>query len=594
MAIQVQSIEQQLEKRIFHLETLQRIGREIYSLRAIRPILKTSSNMMCDVLGISNVIVCLVRRRRRVPNIVHQKGFEDQDALEKAITGLPLATWENRDGRRVHILKEEDPAEQRLLEYGVRIWLPLRIDRELFAGIGLGEMLLGVVPSDDLPFLAMLCEQTEVALRNAHLYQHLQRVNTKRREELERSEALHRINLLATTVYDPPRLVEEMLSVLLDWVGESSGKLTLPLDPDGDIISAQLAMPEDEGTLDKVVKIEEEITRRGGVSLTEIALSEEEAGSIHVLCQAFGSRKRTRKTGIFLVVGDKAARRVYKNRLNSLQSLIEQVMIAIEHNRLEAENLELEAANQEIQESNRLKSRFLANMSHELRTPLNAVIAMSDILLEQYFGPLNEKQTEYLKDVHESGQHLLALINDILDLSKVEAGHSPLEPEEVDVKSLLESSLTIVRERASNHGIVLSCEASEDLPIIMADERKVKQVVFNLLSNAVKFTPDGGKVGVRAVSQAYEVEICVWDTGIGIGAEDQDKIFGEFEQSESTLTRQYEGTGLGLALVKRFVEQHGGRIWVESAEDAGSSFYFTLPLNPVTVPAEDELEGGAP
>ncbi|GEM_PF-6046263 len=279
---------------------------------------------------------------------------------------------------------------------------------------------------------------------------------------------------------------------------------------------------------------------------------------------------------------------------------------------LETQNRQLAKANREVQQANQAKSAFLANMSHELRTPLNSVIGMSDILMEKYFGDLTPKQVDYIKDIRESGQHLLSLINDILDLSKVEAGHSPLELSTVDLKPLLENSLTIVRERALKHGIALSCEVEDGLPEIVADERKVKQIVFNLLSNAVKFTPDGGRVGIRArlvhgqsetgkrrngetergerggspiprlpASPALGwVEVVVVDTGIGIAPEDQEKVFGEFVQAEASLTKQYEGTGLGLALVKRFVEQHGGRVWLESEVGKGSRFYFTFPVEP--------------
>ena len=252
----------------------------------------------------------------------------------------------------------------------------------------------------------------------------------------------------------------------------------------------------------------------------------------------------------------------------------------LDFQRLEERNRQLAEANREVEQANKAKSAFLANMSHELRTPLNSVIAMSDILLEKYFGDLTQQQEDYAKDIRESGQLLLSLINDILDLSKVEAGHSPLELSEVDLKNLLEGSLTVVRERALKHGISLSCEVAEDLPTISGDGRKLKQAIYNLLSNAVKFTPDQGKVGVDARLDDDRIRVCVWDTGIGIPPEDQEKVFGEFEQSDISLTRKYEGTGLGLALVKRFVEQHGGGIWLESKVGEGSRFCFTLPLKP--------------
>ncbi len=226
--------------------------------------------------------------------------------------------------------------------------------------------------------------------------------------------------------------------------------------------------------------------------------------------------------------------------------------------------------------ASRHKTAFLANMSHELRTPLNAVIGFSEVLEDQLFGDLNERQANYVGDILASGRHLLSLINDILDLAKVEAGAMELELGSVDVKEVLEQGVTIMRERAATHGISLECETDDALGEITGDERKVRQVVFNLLSNAVKFTPDGGRVRATARRVGAEVEIAVEDTGIGIDADARDRIFEEFEQASS----RHEGTGLGLALARRFIELHGGRISVESEPGRGSVFTFTLPAGP--------------
>ena len=232
----------------------------------------------------------------------------------------------------------------------------------------------------------------------------------------------------------------------------------------------------------------------------------------------------------------------------------------------------------QLEAANRHKSEFLASMSHELRTPLNAIIGFSEVLLENLFGELNPKQEEYLQDILESGRHLLSLINDILDLSKVEAGRMELELGSFSLPEALGNGLTMVRERAGRHGIALGLEVDPAIDVIEADERKVKQVVFNLLSNAVKFTPDGGQVGIEARLDAGRVRITVWDTGIGIAPEDQRRIFEEFQQAGGTYEEKREGTGLGLALAKRFVELHGGQIWVESEVGHGSHFTFTLPV----------------
>jgi signal transduction histidine kinase/DNA-binding response OmpR family regulator len=247
----------------------------------------------------------------------------------------------------------------------------------------------------------------------------------------------------------------------------------------------------------------------------------------------------------------------------------------------------------QLEAANRHKSEFLASMSHELRTPLNAIIGFSEVLLERLFGELNDKQEEYLRDILDSGRHLLALINDILDLSKVEAGHMEIELGRFSLPEALENGLTMVRERASRHGIALSLEVDPAIDVVEADERKVKQVVFNLLTNAVKFTPDGGQVGITAGLDGDRVRITVWDTGIGIAPEDQERIFEEFQQVSSRDGQGREGTGLGLALARRFVELHGGDLSVESVVDQGSRFTFTL-LRRITFLAEAIVEGVDP
>jgi len=256
-----------------------------------------------------------------------------------------------------------------------------------------------------------------------------------------------------------------------------------------------------------------------------------------------------------------------------LKTFADQAVIAIENVRLFKE---LEAANRELTAASQHKSEFLANMSHELRTPLNAIIGFSEVLSDRMFGELNEKQEEYLKDIYASGTHLLSLINDILDLSKIEAGRMELELTDFDLPNAIENALMLVRERAGRRSIALHTSIDHRLGQIQADERKVRQVVLNLLSNAIKFTPEGGRIDVGAVPRDGFVEISVSDTGIGIAPEDQEKVFEEFRQV-GTAAKKIEGTGLGLTLCRKFVELHGGRIWVKSELGVGSRFSFTLP-----------------
>jgi signal transduction histidine kinase len=217
-------------------------------------------------------------------------------------------------------------------------------------------------------------------------------------------------------------------------------------------------------------------------------------------------------------------------------------------------------------------------MSHELRTPLNAVIGFSEVLTARMFGDLNEKQDEYLKDIHASGTHLLSLINDILDLSKIEAGRMELEVSAFDLPAAIDNALTLVRERAGRRSISLQTAIDPHLGQLRADERKLKQILLNLLSNAIKFTPEGGRIDVTAAPVGGFVQVAVSDTGIGIAAEDLDAVFEEFRQVGDA-DKKAEGTGLGLSLCRKFVELHGGRIWVESRPGVGSTFAFTIPAD---------------
>jgi signal transduction histidine kinase len=233
-------------------------------------------------------------------------------------------------------------------------------------------------------------------------------------------------------------------------------------------------------------------------------------------------------------------------------------------------------AYRELEAVSQHKSEFLANMSHELRTPLNAIIGFSEVLRDGLFGQLAPKQAEYMRDIHASGQHLLSLINDVLDLSKVEAGRMELSISRFDVPTAIDNALLLMRERAMRNGVKLSRRIDGDLGAFAGDERMVKQIMLNLLSNAVKFTPAGGSVAVVAKPTDDGIQVAVSDSGIGIPSEEHQAIFEAFRQGEGGRGGAKEGTGLGLTLVRRFVEMHKGRIWLESESAKGSTFFFTL------------------
>jgi signal transduction histidine kinase len=280
-----------------------------------------------------------------------------------------------------------------------------------------------------------------------------------------------------------------------------------------------------------------------------------------------------------LVVRRKSTGEFRPEVVELLKTFATQSVLAIQNARLFRE---IEDKSHQIEAANRHKSEFLANMSHELRTPLNAIIGFSEVLQERLFGELNEKQAEYTSDILTSGQHLLSLINEILDLSKVEAGRMELELAPFDLPLAIDNARTFVRERAVKHGITLDVDVDDRLGEYIGDERKIKQILLNLLSNAVKFTPEGGRISITANKTDNGAEVSVSDTGIGIPPAEQPTIFEEFRQVGGDYAHKKEGTGLGLTLAKKFVELHGGKIWVESEVGKGSTFTFTLPDRPVS------------
>ncbi|MBI3916110.1 MAG: GAF domain-containing protein [Betaproteobacteria bacterium] len=264
-----------------------------------------------------------------------------------------------------------------------------------------------------------------------------------------------------------------------------------------------------------------------------------------------------------------------EKQIKVLETFAAQAVIAIENVRLFRE---IQEKGRQLEVANRHKSEFLANMSHELRTPLNAVIGFSDLLLERLYGEMNAKQENYVRNIQASGKHLLSLINDILDLSKIEAGRMELDVSRVHIPSALQNAMIMIRERAQRQNVVLSCTVEPQITDIPADERKFKQIMLNLLANAVKFARERGRVDVDARLLDGHLVVSVRDTGVGIAKQNQQAVFEEFSQVGRHDSAKQEGTGLGLALTRRFVQLHGGTIKVESELGKGSTFTFTIPV----------------
>ena len=297
------------------------------------------------------------------------------------------------------------------------------------------------------------------------------------------------------------------------------------------------------------------------------------------------------------IIGSALERKKASDELGRLNEELRSMNLQLE-GKVEERTEQLQAAVADARASSQAKSEFLASMSHELRTPLNAIIGFSQVLHEQYFGSLNEKQSEYVADIVDSGKHLLSLINDILDLSKIEAGKMELDVSPVKIMSLVQGSLVMIKEKAMAHGINLDVQTAEDMQDleITGDERRLKQVMFNLLSNAIKFTPDGGTIRIEAGKDDRYLTVSVSDSGIGMTPQELKKLFQAFYQASGGIKDKTPGTGLGLAITRSIVEKHGGKIRVESEGlNKGSRFTFTLPIRgPVPDGDKDDerLTGG--
>jgi signal transduction histidine kinase len=422
---------------------------------------------------------------------------------------------------------------------------------------------------------------TELQARTAELSRSVQELTALGEVSQTLSASLHLETVLATIVARTSQLAAADGCTIYEYdeIAEEFRLLRMSDDFAADFVDAvrQRPIPKGEGIMGEAG------ARRAPVQIPDLTVAGYQS-PVRDLLAAAGYRALLaipliREDHVLgaLVINRKVAGAFGDEVVKLLQTFANQSALAIQNARLFRE---IEDKSRQLEVATHHKSEFLANMSHELRTPLNAVIGFSEVLLDRMFGEINDKQEEYLNDILSSGRHLLSLINDILDLSKIEAGRMELELTDFDLPQALDNALTLVRERAARRGIALSASVDDRLGELRGDERKVKQVLLNLLSNAIKFTPEGGRVEVRAEPVDGHVEIAVSDTGIGIAPGDQEAVFEEFRQVGTDYAMKREGTGLGLTLCRKFVELHGGTIWVKSAVGQGSTFTFTLPVRP--------------
>ena len=563
----------------------------------VQPVLDAIVESAARVCGIDDVVLRLVERNAMVVRA-------HIGSVPIAVSRMEISTDESHFGwiREHGTLHIPDVRAQNdfptLGSFHSRTFLivPLRQQRELIGTLNARRTEVRPFTQAQIKLLETFADQAVIAIENVRLFKELD----QRTNELTRSvgelKALGEVGQTVSSTLDLETVLTRIVSHAVQLSGTDGGAiyeydeqseeflLRATDHMEEELVNALRANPPRLG--DGVVG--RAAASREPVQVPNILEERTYAPRVRQMLERFGFRASLavpllREDRIIggLVVRRKAIGEFRPEVIELLKTFATQSVLAIQNARLFRE---IEDKSRQIEAANRHKSEFLANMSHELRTPLNAIIGFSEVLGERMFGELNEKQAEYTEDILSSGRHLLSLINEILDLSKVEAGRMELELAAFDLPLAIDNARTFVRERATKHGINLDVTVDERLGDFVGDERKTKQILLNLLSNAVKFTPEGGRIGINAKQADGSVEISVSDTGIGISPEDQAKIFEEFRQVGGNYAHKREGTGLGLTLAKKFVELHGGKIWVESEVGKGSTFTFTLPINPHPFP----------
>jgi GAF domain-containing protein len=529
----------------------------------------------------------------------HNQTPEALEALRRAYPARPtralVAGRAILERAVVHVrdVELEPESQQRAIARAVG-WRSALIVPMLREGAPIGVITVGRAgpgpfSDNEIELLKTFADQAVIAVENVRLFKELQTRTGELTQSVEKLTALGEVSRAVSSTLD----VETVLNTIVSRASQLAGatgcsifeydeateqfELRATHNYDAEFVEALRWVPlrKGEGLMGRAAETREP------VQIPDITQPGAYQSSVRDTLIRFGYRALLsvpllREDQIIgsLSFNRKAPGEFPPEVVDVLKTFATQSALAIQNARLFREIADKSAL---LEAASRHKSEFLANMSHELRTPLTAIIGFSEVLAQGMFGAINEKQTEYLQDILESGRHLLSLINDILDLSKIEAGRMELEPADFDLPSAIENALILVRERASRGGIRLGSAIDERLGMIGGDERKVKQVLLNLLSNALKFTPEGGRIDVGARLHDGVAEVSVADTGIGIAPADQDAVFEEFRQV-GTADKKAEGTGLGLALARKFIELHGGKIWVKSQVGAGSTFTFTLPL----------------
>ena len=479
---------------------------------------------------------------------------------------------------------------QRIVRFRTSVAAPMLLDDEVVGAISLVRTAVDPFDDRELALLEAFAAQAAVVVRNVHLVRELEERGQELGRKVEQLEALSEVGGLVSSSLVLDEVLSNIIMNAVRFSGCDGGSIMEYVEDERcfSVRSAYASSPELLAKL-RTIRVDLETTLVGRSALEGHPIAVADLGAVELdphlrLLYDDGWRSmiavpvlRGERIIGALVVRRKTTGGFPDETVEFLETFAGQSALAVWNAQLFRE---LETKSAELQVASQHKSEFLASMSHELRTPLNAVIGFSEVLLERMFGELNDRQDEYLHDILSSGRHLLQLLNDILDLSKVEAGGMELEPSTFPLRGALEYGISMVRERASAHGIEVSLDVDADLDTLDSDELRFKQVLLNLLSNAVKFTPDGGHVRVAARREGDRVAVTVTDDGVGIRPEDRERIFESFQQGRRGAQSE-EGTGLGLTLCRRIVALLGGTMWLETELGAGSTFGFTVPIDGV-------------
>ena len=468
--------------------------------------------------------------------------------------------------------------------------VPLLREGHPIGAITVGRPEPGPFSDNEIALLQTFADQAVIAIENVRLFRELEARTTQLTQSVGELKALGEVGQAVSSTLDLETVLSTIVSRATQLAGMDGGSIyeydetreefylhTTDGLPE-ELVEALRAtpIPKGEGALGRMAVTGEPVQIR---DIIDEGSYQSRVREILIRCgyQSLLAVPLLRDDHLLggLVVNRNSAGVFAPQVIDLLKTFAAQSALAIQNARLFRE---IESKSRQLEIASQHKSEFLANMSHELRTPLNAIIGFSEVLSERMFGEINEKQAEYLTDILDSGRHLLSLINDILDLSKIEAGRMELEPTDFNLPDAIENALILVRERANRHAISLGRTVDERLGMVRADERKVKQVLLNLLSNALKFTPKGGRIDVHADIHDGAARIAVTDTGVGIAPEEKEAVFEEFRQV-GVAAKKVEGTGLGLAISRKIIELHGGRIWVNSELGKGSTFTFTIPVH---------------